>query len=85
MKSYNRSRNRLHKSKLEDFTKWLETRGWVKQITKDYYEVLRMVKGKETLLIHTKLELKEHYTTWGASNTELNIWLRERKRKHGKK
>lgn len=78
-----RSRGRLHKTKLPTFTEWLEARGWVKQDTKDYYEVLRMRwpndKSVEPLLVHKKMEVKEHYTTWGISETLLSQWFRETK------
>ena len=75
-----RSRNRLHKTKLADFRVWLEARGWKDEPTKDFYEVLRMSwPGEAPLLVHRKNELKEHYTTWGISETLMGQWLREKK------
>ena len=74
-----RSRARLHKNKLNDFIPWLINRGWVEQDGKGCYEVLRMVKDDSVLIVHEKLDAKEHYTTWGYSNSELDIWIKERR------
>ena len=73
-----RSRSRLHKSKLSEFKSWLESRDWNEEPTKDFYEVLRMKRMGETLLVHRRNDVKEHYTTWGASDRELSVWLRKR-------
>ena len=56
-------RSLLHKSKLERFGKWLESRGWTLQEPKGFYEVLRATaNGKHTLVVWRRLELIEHYT-----------------------
>jgi len=76
-----RSRSTLHKSKLEDFAQWLEDRGWEHEETGGY-EVLRMRWPEEPpLIVYTKNDPKEHYTTFGIGQDLVIQWLRERKGK----
>ena len=76
-----RSRNRLHKNKLDDFKKWLLVHGWINCTPVGEYEVLRMKKpGARALLVFRRNELKEHYTTYGVSEDQLSIWLKERQK-----
>lgn len=75
----NRSRCTLHKSKLNDFKKWLESFGWTQEETKGGYEALRMRHNDHgVLLIYDRNDAKEHYTTFGAGNRLVNTWLRKR-------
>jgi len=74
----------LHKSKLEDFAKWAEERGWKRQKTKGDYEVLRMKwPGEPPMIIYTKLEAKEHYTTYEIGDVLVRQWIRDRKQECG--
>lgn len=75
------SRSRLHKSKLMEFRKWLESRGYSQESTKGVYEVLRMrFDKKNLLLVYTKNDSKQHYTTHGLADDMLDIWFNEKKR-----
>ena len=70
----------LHKSKLDDFKSWLEGRGWTNEKTKGEYEVLRMGWPKEPpLIVYTKNDAKEHYTTYGISEVLVKQFIKERK------
>lgn len=64
-----RSRNLLHKSKLELFKKWLVDNNWVIEETKGAYEVLRArhVDTKLPLLLYDRDNSIEHYTTEGVA------------------
>ena len=77
-----RSRSTLHFSKLEEFTAWLESKGWRSVELKGPYETLRMVnKGKyglRTLLVYCKDGATQHLTTSGISEQLVQKWLRER-------
>ena len=81
-----RSRCTLHVNKLEEFTAWLESKGWSKVEPKSCYEALRMrFKGEDgwkTLLVHIKNAATEHLTTWGTSELAVRSWLKERKDEH---
>ena len=53
--------NLLHKSKLKEFEKWLETQGYmILPTSKNIYEVLRAKKDKDTVIIYSKADNKEH-------------------------
>lgn len=57
-------RNLLHRTKLEDFKKYLVKNGWVMQDTKGTYEVLRAVNPevqKRPLIVYDG-KSKEHYS-----------------------
>ena len=76
-----RSRCTLHKTKLADFRAFCESRGWTAEAPKSGYEVLRMrhpVRANP-LIVHTRDDATEHYTTWGESQTELRAWMKARK------
>ena len=78
-----RSRSTLHMNKLQEFTEWLTSKGWVYQEMKSPYEVLRMTRkgkyGNKTLIVHQRGSATEHLTTWGPSAVALEQWLKERK------
>lgn len=73
-----RTRDTLHISKLDEFAEWLRSRGWVKEKTKGAFEVLRMRFDKSNILIiHKKMEAKEHCTTFGIGTQLVHKWLRD--------
>ena len=57
-------RNLLHRTKLEDFKKYLVKNGWVLQDTKGTYEALRAINlevQKRPLIVYDG-KSKEHYS-----------------------
>lgn len=77
-----RSRCTLHKSKLAEFEAFCTGRGWLSEAPKGDYEVLRMRHPAmaQPLIVHTRLDAKEHLTTWGESDRMLNAWLVSKRR-----
>lgn len=75
-----RTRNSLHKSKLDDFRGYLESFGWIDQKLKGDYEVLRMTHPKHNgvLLAYAKLNAREHFTIDGIAYDMFRKWMRER-------
>lgn len=71
-------RNLLHKTKLEDFKQWLIKQGWIIQEPKGFYEVLRVSRDKETIIIFEKLDSKEHYTVQDNSLDMVRAYLKQR-------
>ena len=71
-----RSRADLHFSKIEDFAKYCEAQGWVREPLKSEFEVLRMRKETEStpLLVHSRDLAKEHCTIWGTSYVLYSEW-----------
>lgn len=76
-----RSRCTLHKTKLADFQRFCEGRGWMAETPKGAYEILRMrhVDRRDPLIVHDRDGAKEHYTTWGESARELAKFMRRRR------
>lgn len=66
----NRSRSQLHHTHFDAFVAFCESCGFKRVPTKDPFEVLRMTpphKGTGgPLIVHTRADAKEHYTTWGV-------------------
>lgn len=64
-----RSRNLLHKTKLEEFRLYCEAHGFQTLEPCGEYEVLRMRQqnSKEVLIVHTTLNAKEHVTVHGIA------------------
>ena len=69
----------LHKNKLELLKWWLSSKGYEIQSTKDIYEVLRAKKGKETVIIYRKNEIKEHLTVQQKDYRLIRQFIRETK------
>jgi hypothetical protein len=71
------SRWRLHKTKLQEFKAFCESIGWYPVPTKSDFEVLRMrnVDVRDPLIVHTRLNVKEHLTTHGESEKLLDVFL----------
>lgn len=76
-----RSRCTLHKTKLAEFQRFCEGRGWLAETPKGAYEVLRMrhVEHRDPLIVHDRDDATEHYTTWGNSARELAKFMRRRR------
>lgn len=55
-------RNLLHKSKLNAFEAWLNSKGYETAEPKSYWEVLRAKKGNRTVIVYRKANATEHYT-----------------------
>lgn len=73
-------RNLLHKSKLNDFKRWLINDGWEIEPTKGLYEVLRARKGnKRPLIIHARDNNKEHVTVQDRDAHIVRAYLRDRR------
>lgn len=78
------SRNRLHKTKLDAFRDYLETKGWTNRDPRGEYEVLRMTHPMyRTLIVHTKLDAVEHYTMHGISEVMFGKWKHSRREAKG--
>lgn len=71
-----RSRNALHVNSLEDFARFCESDGWLREDTKGEWEVLRMVKeGKRgPLLVYKGAQNPEHFTIEGHSYMMFAEW-----------
>ncbi len=73
-------RNLLHKSKLNDFKRWLINDGWEIEPTKGLYEVLRAREGnKRPLIIHARDNNKEHVTVQDRDAHIVRAYLRDRR------
>ena len=58
------TRNILHISKLHEFEKFLETKGYmIVAASKNPYEVLRAQKYGDTVIVYQKKDAKEHLST----------------------
>lgn len=73
-----RSRCTLHMDKLEEFAKFCATRGWVRHDLNGHFEVLRMKKGREWLLVYTTNHAVEHYTTYGPSEDMARAFVNQK-------
>ena len=67
----------LHKNKLDLLKWWLSSRGYEIQPTKDFYEVLRAKKDKDTIIIYRKNEIKEHLTVQQKDHRLIRQFIRE--------
>ena len=58
------TRNILHISKLQEFEDFLETKGYmIVAKSKNPYEVLRVQKDGDTVIVYQKKDAKEHLST----------------------
>lgn len=67
----------LHKNKLELLKWWLSSKGYEIQPTKDFYEILRAKKDKDTIIIYRKNEIKEHLTVQQKDHKLIRQFIRE--------
>lgn len=74
-----RSRALLHRTKLEEFSQWLQENGWELEATVGSYEALRArhYQHREPILIYYRLS-GDHYTTHGISLRMVTKYLREK-------
>jgi ABC-type Na+ transport system ATPase subunit NatA len=73
-------RRLLHKNKLDLLKEWLSAKGYEIQATKDFYEVLRAKKDKNTVIIFRKNDVKEHLTVQQKDHALIRQFIRETKR-----
>ena len=76
------NRSELHISKIDEFAAWAEKKGWKREPTKGYYEVLRMRKpGRKPLILYKRIRTDHATIGWdqkaGASLVEQ--WLHEKR------
>ena len=67
----------LHQNKLDLLKWWLSSKGYEIQATKGDFEVLRAVKGKDTVIIFRKLGAKEHLTVQQKDDKLIRQFIRE--------
>ena len=71
----------LHISKLNDFGKWLEEKGYmILPTSKNPYEVLRAKKDKDTVIIYQKKDSKEHLSVMDKDYSLIRRFINESKK-----
>jgi hypothetical protein len=75
-------RDALHK--LQEFTDWCVSQGWIIERPKGEFEVLRMRHPGQShpLIINRRDKLgasRVHYITWGISEAMRQKWMRQRR------
>lgn len=74
-------RELLHISKLNDFEKWLEEKGYmILPTSKNPYEVLRAKKDKDTVIIYQKKDSKEHLSVMDKDYSLIRRFINESKK-----
>lgn len=74
-------RELLHISKLNDFGKWLEEKGYmILPTSKNPYEVLRAKKDKDTVIIYQKKDSKEHLSVMDKDYSLIRRFINESKK-----
>ena len=76
-----RTRDLLHKSKLQDFIQYAESKGYKEEPTKGEYEVLRLRGSKGMAIFHERLDRGDHFTTHGLATELVEQYIRDKK--HG--
>jgi hypothetical protein len=78
-----RDRALLHIKKVEEFARWCEQQGWIREEAQGEFEVLRMRHGstRERLYIHGRSSTQmgaalQHVTVWGASERLAREFIR---------
>jgi hypothetical protein len=78
-----RDRALLHIKKVDEFARWCEQQGWVREEPQGEFEVLRMRHSatRERLYIHGKSRTElggalQHVTVWGASERLAREFIR---------
>jgi len=72
-KDFSRRRDLMHKSHLDEFSRYLISCGWVLGHTYEY-EVIRATKDGKMLFVWQKLNAKEHLTIQGESARLFHEW-----------
>lgn len=73
------TRNLLHKSKLEDFKKWLIKKGWKIEDPKGIWEVFRARSQKRIIIFYDTIDSKEHYSIPENCNDIVRRFINENK------
>lgn len=71
-------RDQLHLNRLEDFAKWAEGQGYVREPVKGDYEVLRLRRGKGRPNLFWRHTKGEHATTDSNSQPLVDAWMGDR-------
>lgn len=72
------NRHTLHFKHLESFKKWLIENDWeIKPLSNSKYEVLRVKRDCEWVIVYKKDDAKEHYSLSDKANFWVNRWIRE--------
>lgn len=81
------NRGLLHVDRLDDFKEWLIRHGYVFVPTKSIYEVIRAVKGYETVIIYRRSTTNQHFTVPSAYVRLVRQFTKETKGgiNHGRK
>ena len=76
-----RARDLLHKTHIHEFRAWLEDRGYIFEIPKGDYEVLRMrhENDQHPLLVYKRDDMPEHLTVHGVAYRMAKMFYRERR------
>lgn len=76
------NRNLLHRSKIEDFKRWLQADGWQLEDTKGIYELVRATKGdRKPLIVYTRDNKgSEHISVQSRDEAVVRAYIRDRKR-----
>lgn len=64
------NRNTMHLKHFEAFTAYLTAQGYEKKPTTNDYEVLRMRKGKNTIILYRRNNMEQHYSV-----RDKDMWL----------
>lgn len=74
------NRHTLHVNKIDDFKEWLIKDGWSIQSNKGYYEALRAVKNRRTLIVYFRSSNRlQHYSVSDKDAGVVRAYLRDKK------
>lgn len=79
------TRNLLHKSKLEDFKKWLIKKGWQIEKPKGRWEVFRARSKKRIIIFYDTIDSKEHYSVPANCNDIVRRFINENRTREKEK
>lgn len=74
------NRDTLHLKHLEPFTLWLMEQGYVRQPTTNFYEALRMRKGKDTIVLYRRNNMEQHFSVREKDMRLVHAFLRYHKK-----
>lgn len=75
-----RRRDSLHHTKVEEFIKWAEAKGYESHHCKGSFEVFRLHNPKKgEILIAHKRDRTDHVTTTGRLTQLVGVWLKEKR------
>lgn len=70
------NRDTLHLKHLEPFTLWLMEQGYTRQPTTNFYEALRMRKGKDTIVLYRRNNMEQHFSVRDKDMRLVRAFLR---------